>query len=153
MRLCFAISLPITLVASISAAENVVAYTISDGQRIEVPLTRKTGDWQRGRDLFFDRSLTGCSSCHGSPGGPGAEIAAENRNAPDLSGIAGRMSEGEIRLWIVAPVVLKPETEMPGFYLAGQRTDADSPVINGPWLNANQIEDIVAYLTHQTASQ
>ncbi|MEM7238190.1 MAG: c-type cytochrome, partial [Pseudomonadota bacterium] len=133
--------------------DGLVAYTVTDGMRIDAPLTGRPGDWRRGRDIYFDRALTGCSSCHGSPGGPGAEVRAENNDAPGLSGIASRMSEGEIRLWIVAPATLDPRTDMPGFYLAGQRTGAENPIINGPWLSAAEIEDLVAYLARQIASR
>lgn len=139
----------IALAAPLCAAQIAAPYTITDGSRIDAPIAGLSGDWQRGRALFFDQSLTGCSACHGSPGGPGAETIDNREEAPSLDGIAGRMSIGEIRLWIVAPETIDPNAAMPGFFLAGQRTEADSPLINGPWLSAQQVEDIVAYLARQ----
>ena len=56
------------------------------------------------------------------------------------------MSVGAIRLWIVAPVAIDPETAMPAFYAAGQRDEADDPLYGGPALTAAEIEDLVAYL-------
>ncbi|MBY8977275.1 c-type cytochrome [Rhodobacteraceae bacterium NNCM2] len=148
--LCLAMLMP---AGALSAAEALSPYTISNGISIDAPLGGAAGNWERGRTIYFDRSLTGCSACHGSPGGPGAEIVKGSENAPSLTGIASRLSEGEIRLWIVAPKVLNPESEMPGFYLAGQRSGPDSPVINGPWLDAGQIEDLVAYLARQKSGE
>ncbi|MEM1276204.1 MAG: c-type cytochrome [Pseudomonadota bacterium] len=133
-----------------SWAADVVAYTVTNGSRIEASLTGQSGDWQLGRRLYFDRELTGCSTCHGSPGGPGAEQIAGSE-APSLEGIASRLGNGEIRLWIVAPMVLDPMTKMPAYYMPGQRREADAPVINGPRLTAAQIEDLVAYLARQSA--
>ncbi|MEM7508963.1 MAG: c-type cytochrome [Pseudomonadota bacterium] len=131
----------------------IAPYTITDGRSIDDPLAGAEGVWQTGRLIYFDRKLTGCSGCHGSPGGPGAEIVAGNEGAPALSGIGSRMSPGEIRLWIAAPVAIDPETAMPAFYLAGQRRDGEGGAVNGPWLSAQQIEHLVAYLSRQTDTQ
>ncbi|MEM7178170.1 MAG: c-type cytochrome [Pseudomonadota bacterium] len=144
-----AIALCAAAASPLGAAEIAAPYTITNGSRIDDPIAGLTGDWQRGRTLFFDQNLTGCSACHGSPGGPGAETFDGSEEAPSLDGIAGRMSVGEIRLWIVAPETIDPNAAMPGFFLAGQRTEAGSPLINGPWLSAQQVEDIVAYLARQ----
>ncbi|MEM8792376.1 MAG: c-type cytochrome [Pseudomonadota bacterium] len=134
-----------------ATAADVVPYTITNGNRISASLTGQTGDWQLGRRLYFDQSLTGCSTCHGSPGGPGAETVG-GTTAPSLAGVGSRLTSGEIRLWIVAPVAIDPLTEMPGFFLPGQTPAADAAIINGPRLTASQIEDIVAYLARQTAA-
>lgn len=131
----------------------IAPYIITDGRAIETPLAGAEGVWQTGRQIYFDRKLTGCSGCHGSPSGPGAEIVAGNEGAPSLAGIASRMSPGEIRLWIAAPVAIDPETAMPAFYLAGQRPDGEGSALNGPWLSAQQIEHLVAYLARQKDSQ
>ncbi|MEL6478199.1 MAG: cytochrome c [Pseudomonadota bacterium] len=133
-------------------AAEIARYVITDNRSIDAPLAGQTGDWQRGRTLYFDRKRAGCSGCHGSPGGPGAEIVAGNENAPRLARIADRMAPGEIRLWIAAPVVIAPGTEMPAYFLAGQRRDAEAPVPNGPRLTAGEIEDLVAYLSRQTGT-
>lgn len=149
-RLSLACLLTLAICPTGSAQGTLSPYVITDGSRIEQSLTGLAGDWTRGRTLYFDRQLTGCSACHGSPAGPGAEIVDENADAPSLTAVGSHLEIGEIRLWIVAPQAINPETAMPGFFLAGQRPEADSPVINGPWLTAQQIEDLVAYLARQT---
>ncbi len=123
-------------------AEPIVAYTIVDGRAIPKSLTGEPGDPARGRALYAAEPRAGCADCHGVPG-----AAAEETTAPDLSGVGGRLTAGEIRLWIVAPAALDPETEMPPYYAAGQRTAPDDPLYGGPALTAAEIEDLVAYLT------
>jgi len=126
--------------------ERVVAYTILNARSIPARLTDRPGNPERGRQLFFDRQRTGCSGCHGSPGGPGAEATPDSEDAPDLAGLARRMEIGTARLWLVAPAVLAPETEMPAFYAIAQRTDPNDPRYGEPRLSAEEIEDILAYL-------
>ena len=136
-----------------ASAQTVAPYVISDGKSIDAPLAGAEGIWQTGRMLYFDRKLTGCSGCHGSPGGPGAEIVAGNEGAPSLTGVAARLTEGEIRLWIAAPIAMNPETAMPSFHLAGQRTGPLAAIPNGPWLSAEEVEHLVAYLARQTEQE
>ncbi len=144
----FAAALIAVLLAQPAVAEP-VAYTIVDGMGIPVSLTGASGNTEEGRVLYFDMAATGCSGCHGSPSGPGAQAAGEA--APSLSGVGTRLSEGAIRLWIVAPRVLAPETTMPGYYAAGQRTEPTDPRFGMPRLTAREIEHLVAYLVEQRA--
>ncbi len=123
------------------AAEPVVAYTITNGSEITISLTGVPGDAARGRALYGGEARAGCPACHGVPGAAGAATST-----PDLAGVGGRLSAGAIRLWIVAPVAIDPETAMPAFYAAGQRDGADDPLYGGPALTAAEIEDLVAYL-------
>ena len=121
------------------AAEPVVAYTIISGAEITDSLTGTPGDALRGQALYAGDPLTGCPACHGVPG-------AASGTAADLSNVGGRLSAGAIRLWIVAPVVISPETAMPAYYAAGQRDGASDPLYGGPALTASEVEDLVAYL-------
>ncbi|MEO0623327.1 MAG: c-type cytochrome [Pseudomonadota bacterium] len=103
----------------------VVAYTITDGREIIDPLSPLPGDARRGQRLF---QAVGCQTCHAAAP-PGGDLGAS-----------------EIRLWIVAPKVLAPETAMPAYYASGQRRGAADPLHGGPRLTAEQIEHLVAYL-------
>lgn len=140
--------IPLTLAAASAgpgrAAGPVVAYTITDGAGITESLTGGPGNAAAGSRLFADEPRAGCAGCHGLPG------AAGERSAADLAGIGSRMEPAAIRLWVVAPAVIAPETEMPAFYAAGQRTGADDPLFGGPALTADEIEDLVAYLAGLT---
>ena len=125
--------------APAAAADPIVAYTIVDAGAIPESLTGARGDPERGEALFAHDPRAACAACHGMPGAGGA-------TASDLAGVGGRLTAGEIRLWIVAPEVLEPETEMPAYYAAGQRTGAADRLYGGPTLTASAIEDLVAYL-------
>lgn len=129
------------------ATLGIVAYRIVDAARIPDPLGGLAGVPSRGLALYFSAEV-GCSGCHGSPGGPGAE-ASGTAPAPSLAGVGGRLDPGTLRLWLVAPRVVAPDGRMPGYYLAGQRSQADDPLFGGPRLTAQQIEDLVAYLADQ----
>lgn len=131
-------------------AQNVVAYEIVDGKEIPDSLTGQPGNAEAGRKLYFDRQLTRCSGCHGSPDGPGAKPDPDAGGAPSLSGVAERLSEGAIRMWLVAPQVIRPGTRMPGYYSVGQRDDPADPRYGETLLTAAEIEDLVAYLMRQT---
>ena len=139
MRFWLAIGLA-ALALPAHGTEPVVAYTITDAAAIEASLTGGPGDPGRGEELFTAEAPAGCAACHGRPGDGGTH------SAPDLAGAGSRMAPGAIRLWIVAPEVLKPGTAMPAFYAAGQRGGDVDPLHGGPALTASQVEDLVAYL-------
>lgn len=136
-----------------SRPDRVVAYEIVNGRGIPKSLTGDPGDPEAGRRLYFDRARTGCSGCHGSPGGPGAQADPDTGDTPGLSSLPGRMSEATVRLWLVAPQVLRPETGMPGYYAIGQRDDPADPRFGEPLLSAAEIEDIIAYLMRRDGQQ
>ena len=131
----------VALAGSGRAAEPVVAYTITNGSEITSSLTGAPGDAARGRALYAGEARAGCPACHGVPG-----AAGEVTSAPDLAAVGGRLSAGAIRLWVVAPAAISPETAMPAYYAAGQRDGAEDPLYGGPALTAAEIEDLVAYL-------
>jgi sulfur-oxidizing protein SoxX len=126
------------------AGEPIVAYTITDGAEIRESLTGAPGDPERGRQVYETEPRAGCPACHGVPGSAGGAP-----QGPELTGVGARLAPGAIRLWLVAPEALKPDTSMPPFYAAGQRRGADDPLYGGPELTADEIEDLVAYLAGQ----
>ncbi|MDH3666548.1 MAG: c-type cytochrome [Paracoccaceae bacterium] len=128
------------------AAEPIVTYRITNAEEIPESLTGAPGDPARGAELYEDEPRAGCAACHGMPGAATGDDDPKLEAAPDLSAIGGRLSPGAIRLWIVAPQVLDPETAMPAYYAPGQRLGADDPLYGGPALTAAEIEDLVAYL-------
>ncbi len=135
--------------AAMADVERVVSYTIVNAREIPESLTGSDGNPELGRRLYFDRAQTGCSGCHGSPSGPGAQPNSSGPAAPPLSGIASRRTEGRLRLWLVAPEVIRPGTEMPAYYTVGQRSDPEDPRYGEPRLSAAEIEDLLAYLMRQ----
>jgi len=110
---------------------------------IEKSLTGTKGDPARGRAIVADRHVGLCLLCHSAPI---PEERFQGELAPDLKGVAGRLSEGQLRLRIVDSSRLNPATIMPSYY----RTEGFArvaPAFRGKTvLSAQQIEDVVAYL-------
>lgn len=118
------------------------AYAVV-GDSVPASLSSAPGDAARGRAIVLDRHVGLCLLCHS---GPFPEERFQGTIAPDLKGVGARLSEGQIRLRIVDPGRIHPETIMPAYYRTeGLRRVA--PAFRGkPVLTAQQIEDVVAYL-------
>lgn len=114
-----------------------------EGDEIRARLEGKRGEAARGRAIVANRQVGLCLLCHT---GPVPEERFQGNLAPDLSGAGSRWSEGQLRLRIADAGRLNPETIMPSYY----RTEGlarVSPALQGkPILDAQQIEDVVAYL-------
>lgn len=152
-RLLLAAAIMLASVPGLAQEEEprIQSYTIVNGRTIPDSLTGQPGDPEAGRLLYFDRGLTRCSACHGSPGGPGALIDREAGSTPGLAGVADRLTEGEVRAWLIVPEMISPGTKMPSFYELGQRDDPNDPFFGQPLLSAVEIENLVAYLMRQRA--
>jgi sulfur-oxidizing protein SoxX len=107
-------------------------------------LTGAPGDPVRGRAIVASRQVGLCLLCHS---GPFPEERFQGDLAPDLRGAGRRWSEGQLRLRLVDPARLNPATIMPAYH----RTEGlvrVAPASRGkPILTAEQIEDVVAFLT------
>jgi sulfur-oxidizing protein SoxX len=126
-----------------NAQEGVRPYAVvSDA--IPASLTGSPGDPARGRAIVVNRFVGLCLLCHS---GPFPEERFQGDLAPDMRGAGARWSEGQLRLRMVDPSRLNPDTIMPIYY----RTEGFArvaPAFRGkPVLTAEQIEDVVAFLT------
>jgi len=114
------------------------------GDAIPASLTGTKGDAARGRGIVADRNTSLCLLCHS---GPLPEVRLQGTLAPDLSGAGSRLTEGQLRLRIVDSSRVNPSTIMPP-YFETERLSRVAPAFKGkPVLTAQQIEDVVAYLT------
>jgi L-cysteine S-thiosulfotransferase len=118
------------------------AYSVV-GDAIPAPLNGTKGDAARGREIVSNRQVGLCLLCHS---GPFPEERFQGTIAPDLRGAGARLSEGQIRLRIVDPARLNPETIMPAYYRTEGLTRVAPAYRGKPVLTAGQIEDIVAFL-------
>src|SRR5262245_28005731 len=110
---------------------------------IPSPLTGTAGDASRGRAIVVDRQLGLCLLCHS---GPFPEERFQGNLAPNLAGVGGRLSAGQIRLRIVDASRVNPQTIMPA-YLRTEGLNRVAPTFRGKTvLSAAQIEDVVTYL-------
>lgn len=109
---------------------------------IPASLTGAKGDPARGRAIVANRQVGLCLLCHS---GPFPEERFQGNLAPDLRS-AGRLTEAQVRQRIVDPSIANPQTIMPSYYKAAATRVA--PSYSGKTiLSAEQIEDVVAFLT------
>jgi sulfur-oxidizing protein SoxX len=114
------------------------------GDAIPASLTGQKGDPTRGRAIVINRQVGLCLLCHS---GPFPEERLQGTMAPDLKGAGARSTEGQLRLRIVDAGRLHPNSIMPAYYRIDNLTRV-APLFRGkPILTAEQIEDVVAFLT------
>ena len=107
-------------------------------------LTGAKGDPARGRAIVGNRQVGLCLLCHS---GSFPEERFQGELAPDLKGTGARWSEGQLRLRIVDSSRINPTSIMPAYHRTDGLTRV-APAFRGkPILTAEQIEDVVAYLT------
>ena len=113
------------------------------GDAIPASLTGAPGDPVRGRAIVVNRQNT-CLLCHS---GPFPDERFQGDLSPSLKGAGARWTEGELRLRMVDPGRLNPATIMPSYYKMDGLTRVGAAWRGKPILTAEQIEDVVAYLT------
>ena len=111
---------------------------------IPASLTGAKGDAARGRAIVTNRQLGLCLLCHT---GPFPEERFQGNLAPDLAGAGKRWSEGQLRLRIIDSSRINPATIMPAYHRTDGLTRVAPAWRGKPVLSAEQIEDVVAFLT------
>ena len=126
-----------------AAALLLLTSTAAADDAIPSSLTGTAGDASRGRAIVLDRHVGLCLLCHS---GPFPEEQFQGNLAPSLAGVGARLSEGQIRLRIVDSSRVNPDTIMPAYFRT-ENLARVAPAYRGKTvLNAQQIEDIVAFL-------
>jgi sulfur-oxidizing protein SoxX len=125
------------LVTSANAAE----YTVVDNT-IPASLTGKAGDPVAGKKLAVQRKKGNCLACHVMPI---PEEQFHGEVGPDLSNVGSNYTEAELRMRLVDPKVLNPDTIMPAFLKPGTH-DVLKKFKGKTIIKAQDIEDIIAYL-------
>ena len=130
------------LAACASPPAGTLHYTVR-GDAIPEPLTAMPGDPARGLEVVTGREAN-CLLCHAIPE-TGQRFMGNV--APPLSGVGSRLTAGQLRLRVVDPTRLNPKVAMPAYYRT-HGLDAVMHQFRGkPVLTAQQIEDVVAYLS------
>jgi len=120
-----------------------VKYMVDDESSIAQSLTGKPGDAAAGREAAINRKQGNCLACHAMPI---PEQPFHGQIGPDLTGIADRYSEGELRLRVVDSKIINPDSFMPAFYKNEGFHRVLKKFQGKSILTAEQVEDIVAYL-------
>jgi sulfur-oxidizing protein SoxX len=130
----------------LARAQTVLGAVTVVGDAIPAPLTGASayvGDPARGRAIVMNRQVGLCLLCHS---GPFPEERFQGDLAPDLNGVGGRLSAGQLRLRIVDSGRVDAATIMPAYYRTEGLTRVASAFQGKPVLSAEQIEDVVAFL-------
>jgi sulfur-oxidizing protein SoxX len=113
------------------------------GDAMPAPLTAQPGDAARGRAIVTSRQQGLCLLCHS---GPFPEERFQGDLGPSLAGVGARYSEAQLRLRVVDARRLNPDSLMPS-YGRVEGLQRVAPAWAGkPVLDAQQIEDVVAFL-------
>ncbi len=110
---------------------------------IEQPLTATPGDAARGRAIVASRQQGLCLLCHR---GPFPEERFQGDIGTDLAGAGARWTEGQLRARIVDSRRLDPASVMPPFHRSDGLQRVGPAFAGRPVLDAQQVEDVVAFL-------
>jgi len=114
---------------------------VRDG--IPKPLTDEKPSIENGRRIVTDRQKGLCVLCHT---GPFPEAPFQGDLATNLAGTGSRWSEAQLRLRLVDASRLNPQTIMPSYYRTNGLNRVGWQWRGQPVLDAQQIEDVVAFL-------
>ena len=113
------------------------------GDAVPASLTGRLGDPERGRAIVLSRQTGLCLLCHS---GPFPDERTQGNLAPDLAGVASRLSVGPLRLRGIDAGRVNPATIMPPFYRTEGLARVAQAYAGKPILSAAQIEDVIAFL-------
>lgn len=127
---------------STDAPSALIRYRIV-GDGVPEALTSAPGDPRRGRVTAASSDQGNCLICHHIPI-PEAPVFGDV--GPELAGVARRLSVAQLRLRLVDARKVNPGSIMPAYYKVDGLHRVGSKYRGGPMLNAQEIEDVVAYL-------
>lgn len=137
---------------AVGAAEVEPGNVSFENGAVDTSLTGTPGDPERGRDVMGDKSAGNCVACHAIS--EMTDVAWHGEIGPMLDGAGDRWTEAQLRGMIVNAKKMFPGSMMPAFYkVEGFTRPGDAytgkaaPEDLDPLLSAQQIEDVVAYLS------
>lgn len=142
--------------ANAAAAQEVAPVDVSydDMGAIAVSLSGAPGDAVAGQEVMTTRALGNCVACHQVSA---LDAAFQGNVGPSLDGTGSRWDESQLRGIVSNAKMTFPDTVMPSFYkVSGYIRPGDAFTGKAgteplpPLLTAQQIEDVVAYLTTLT---
>lgn len=156
MRNSMMLALGVAVVGSMVAADAIAPMDVVFGDYGEVTesLSGVAGDPVAGLEVIESKGAGNCVACHQLSS---SEASFQGNVGPSLDGVGSRWTEEDIRGIVANAKNIFPDSVMPSFYrvdgyiragdaFTGQA--ATGPL--EPLLTAQQIEDVVAYLTTLT---
>lgn len=147
-------ALVVTTTALVAAEIAPTDVTYVDGA-VEASLTGVAGDPAKGREIVGSKKLGNCVACHQVS--DLADVPFHGEIGPMLDGAADRWSEAELRGIVANAKIMFEDSMMPSFYKTegfirpgNAYTGEAADDTFGPLLSAQQIEDVVAYLSTLT---
>jgi len=107
-------------------------------------LSGKAGDPANGRKLAINRKKGNCLACHTLPI---PEQSFHGQIGPPLTGIGARYELAQLRLRVVDPKIINPNSIMPAFFKNSGFVRPIKKFEGKSILNAQEIEDVIAYLS------
>lgn len=130
---------------SMTSAETVAPTAVMfDDVMVTQSLTGAAGDAAAGRDVFANRKLGNCLACHMNE--DWSEQSFHGEVGPPLDGVADRWTEAELRGIVINAKMMFPDTLMPAFYVDSGFERPLEKFAGKSILNAQQVEDVIAYL-------
>ena len=124
------------------AADEAAGYRVVD---LSVPesLTGRPGDRLRGERIVRDADNATCLICHAIP----LPNEPDPGNlGPPLKGVGSRYTAGELRLRLIDPKIVNPDTVMPSYYKREGLRRVAPEYRNQSIYSAEDIEDVIAFL-------
>ncbi len=121
-----------------------LASAVVMGDGMPQPLTDAPGDAARGRAIVVNRQQGLCLLCHT---GPFADVREQGNLASNLGGAGSRWNAAQLRLRVADARRLDPQGLMPSLHVQREGLSRVGTAWQGkPVLDAQQVEDVVAYL-------
>ena len=133
----------------ILAAAQLSACAMNDTARMptadamHTPLTDIPGDATRGRIITIAREGGHCILCHYLPAD---DVKFFGNVAPPLTGVGSRLNAAQLRQRVVDISAVNPQAVMPAFHRLTNLQRVAGEYRDKPVLDAQQVEDVVAYL-------
>ena len=100
------------------------------------------GNIDLGKEVFSSRRVN-CLSCHEAPI---EEEKFQGNFGPSLVGVGTRYNKDEIRLRVIDPKTVNPDTIMPSYFKKINYERTPKNFLNKTILSAQEVEDLVEYL-------
>ena len=153
MRISMITTIAVAVSATALAAAEIepTAVKYEDGT-VSQSLTGVAGDPANGSEIVGDKGQGNCVACHQVA--DLADVPFQGEIGPALDGVADRWTEAELRGIVANAKIMFEGTMMPAFYKTegfirpgNAYTGKAADDTFGPLLSAQQIEDVVAYLS------